>query len=328
MKHVLVIPGDGIGPEVILPTAGMLSSIAPSLEFEIGNAGKDEFLKTGSSISEEVIHKARKADAILFGATTSIRDERYRSPILSLRKELGLFANIRIARSLVPSAKRLDIAIIRENTEGLYTGKEEKDESGVTTLRRVSVDACERIVKFAFDWCKKHNRKKLLCIHKANVLRLSDGLFLDIFNAEARKNSEISSSDALIDSTSMKLVMTPEEFDTIVTLNLYGDILSDIAAGIIGGLGFMPSANIGPKNALFEPAHGSAPDIEGKGAANPVATLLSAVMMLDYLGCEKESKALESAIEKVTRDSSSLFDRKGRCNTNLVFENIGRRLFE
>lgn len=328
MKHVLVIPGDGIGPEVILPTVDILSSITQSLEFEIRNAGRGEFQKSGTAISDELIEKARAADAILFGAASSVRDENYKSPILCLRKELDLFANIRIARNILPSQRQADIVIIRENTEGLYTGKEEKDEAGVTTLRRVSAYACERVVRFSFDWCKKHSRKKILCAHKANVLRLSDGLFLDIFNLEARKNPEISTSDALIDSTSMKLVMAPEEFDTIVTLNLYGDILSDIAAGIIGGLGFMPSANIGPKNALFEPAHGSAPDIEGKGAANPVATLLSAAMMLDYLGYEKESKALGSATERVARDSSSLFDKNGRCYTKLLFENVGRKLLE
>lgn len=328
MKHILVIPGDGIGPEVILPTVDILSSMASSLEFEIRNAGKGEFQKSGEAISDDLIERAGASDAILFGATSYVRDEGYRSPILCLRKELGLFANIRIARSILPSRTRVDIVIIRENTEGLYTEKEEKDEMGVTTLRRVSMSACERIVKFSFDWCKKHKRKKLLCVHKANVLRHSDGLFLDIFNVEAQKNPEISVSDALIDSASMKLVMAPEEFDTIVTLNLYGDILSDIAAGIIGGLGFMPSANIGQKNALFEPAHGSAPDIEGKGVANPVATLLAATMMLDYLGYEKESRDLKYAIESVARDSSSIFDRNGRCNTNLVFENIIRRLSE
>jgi len=325
MKHVLVIPGDGIGPEVILPTMKVISTIAPSIEFEIEHAGRDEFLRTGTSISEELIDKARSADAILFGATTSVRDERYRSPILTLRKELGLFANLRIAKTIVNSEKRIDIAIIRENTEGLYAGEEKKDDLGVTTLRRVSKDACERIARFALEWCVKNGRKKLLCAHKANVLRLSDGLFLDIFNSQATRYPDVQSSDALIDSTAMRMVMTPEEFDSIVTLNLYGDILSDLAAGLVGGLGFMPSANIGSNNALFEPAHGSAPDIAGKGLANPFASLLSGAMMLDYLDMKRESRALISSIEKMANRNDPV-DRLGRCNTKNVIAGILKNL--
>jgi methanogen homoisocitrate dehydrogenase len=321
MKHVLVIPGDGIGPEVILPTVKVLSTIAPSLEFEIRHAGKDEFLRTGTSISEELIDNARSADAILFGATTCVRDDRYRSPILVLRKELGLFANVRIAKNLIRSEKRIDIVVIRENTEGLYTGKEEMDDHGVTTFRRISKDACARIVRFAFDWCVKNDRRKILCAHKANVLRLSDGLFLDTFKTEAMRYPDIQASDALIDSTAMKMVMTPEEFDVLVTLNLYGDILSDLAAGLIGGLGFMPSANFGTRNALFEPAHGSAPDIVGKGLANPFASLLSGAMLLEYFDMKHESRALISSIEK-TANQIELVDRLGRCNTTNVIAGI------
>lgn len=326
MKHVLVIPGDGIGPEVVLPTVDIISHIASSVEFEMANAGKEEFLRTGVSISEDLVERARKADAVFFGATTSVRDDMYRSPILTLRKELDLFANVRIAKNVANPARKIDIAIIRENTEGLYSGKEEKDELGVTTLRRVSVSACERITRFAFDWCRKNARRTLLCAHKANVLRLSDGLFLDVFNAEAARNPGLITCDALIDSVATRMVMAPEEFDTIVTLNLYGDILSDLAAGLIGGLGFMPSANIGSENALFEPAHGSAPDISGKGIANPIAALLSGVMMLDFLGLRKEADILSSAVEKTVSKSKELFDRNGRCDTLRIIKTIERNL--
>jgi len=322
MKHVLVIPGDGIGPEVILPSVAVIREITDAIDFEFVESGKKAFEKYGEAISEEVLDKARKADAIFFGATTTVKDSKYKSPILTLRYELDLYANVRPAKALLPGMRKVDIAIIRENTEGLYTGREERDLDGVTTFRRVSVKGCERIAKFAFSWCKQNSRKKIVCVHKSNVLKMSDGLFLDMFNAEAARNRKITSSEMLIDSTAMKMVMIPEEFDTIVTLNMYGDILSDLAAGMIGGLGFLPSANIGKERALFEPAHGSAPDIAGKGIANPFATLLSGKMMLDYLGLKKEAQVLAFSIEKTISNGSALFDADGRCNTKSVIDAV------
>ena len=322
MKHVLVIPGDGIGPEVILPSVAVIREITDAIDFEFVESGKKAFEKYGEAISEEVLYKARKADAIFFGATTTVKDSKYKSPILTLRYELDLYANVRPAKALLPGMRKVDIAIIRENTEGLYTGREERDLDGVTTFRRVSVKGCERIAKFAFSWCKQNSRKKIVCVHKSNVLKMSDGLFLDMFNAEAARNRKITSSEMLIDSTAMKMVMIPEEFDTIVTLNMYGDILSDLAAGMIGGLGFLPSANIGKERALFEPAHGSAPDIAGKGIANPFATLLSGKMMLDYLGLKKEAQVLAFSIEKTISNGSALFDADGRCNTKSVIDAV------
>lgn len=326
MKHVLVIPGDGIGPEVILPSVEIISSLRPEIKFDFSDAGKDEFERTGVSISDELIEAAKKSDAVFFGATTSVLDSNYISPIITLRQELDLFANVRIAKGITPSAREVDMVIIRENTEGLYTGKEDRDALGVTTLRRVSKKGCERIVKFAFDWCERHSRRKLTCVHKANVLRLSDGLFLEIFNSEKAGRKKIEASDALIDSTALRMVMSPSEFDSIVTLNLYGDILSDLAAGLIGGLGFMPSANMGSRNAVFEPAHGSAPDIAGRGCANPFASLLSGAMMLEYLGYAREASALISAVEKTASEGKRLFDGQGRCNTNAAIANVRKTL--
>jgi methanogen homoisocitrate dehydrogenase len=328
MKHVLVIPGDGIGPEVIVPSVAVIREVTDAIDFEFVESGKKAFEKYGEAISDEVLDKSRKADAIFFGATTTVRDPKYRSPILTLRYELDLYANVRLARALLPGMRKVDIAIIRENTEGLYTGREERDLDGVTTFRRVSIKGCERIVKFAFSWCKSNSRRRIVCVHKSNVLRLSDGLFLDIFNTEAARNKKIASSEMLVDSTAMKMVMIPEEFDTIVTLNMYGDILSDLAAGMIGGLGFLPSANIGEKRALFEPAHGSAPDIAGKGVANPFAALLSGKMMLDHLGLRKESQALASSIERTVSNGSALFDAEGRCNTKAVIDAVREGLVE
>ena len=328
MKHVLVIPGDGIGPEVIIPSVAVIREVTDAIDFEFVEAGKKAFENYGEAISEKILEKARRADAIFFGATTTVRDPKYRSPILTLRYELDLYANVRPARALLPGMRKVDITVIRENTEGLYTGREERDLDGVTTFRRVSVKGCERIVKFAFSWCKQYSRKKLACVHKSNVLRLSDGLFLDIFNAEAIRNKKITSSEMLVDSTAMKMVMIPEELDTIVTLNLYGDILSDLAAGMIGGLGFLPSANFGEKRALFEPAHGSAPDIAGKGIANPFAALLSGKMMLDYLGLKKEAQILASSIERTISNGSALFDAEGRCNTKAIIDAVREGLIE
>ncbi|HUW42785.1 MAG TPA: isocitrate/isopropylmalate dehydrogenase family protein [Thermoplasmata archaeon] len=322
MKHVLVIPGDGIGPEVIVPTVAVIREITDGIDFEFVEAGKRAFENYGSSISNEVLDKARKADAIFFGATTTVRDPNYKSPILTLRYDLDLYANVRPVKALLPGMRKIDLVVIRENTEGLYTGREERDLDGVTTFRRVSIKGCERIVNFAFSWCRQNSRKKIVCVHKSNVLRLSDGLFLDIFNTEAARNKKIAPSDMLVDSTAMKIVMIPEEFDTIVTLNLYGDILSDLAAGMIGGLGFLPSANIGDKRALFEPAHGSAPDIAGKGIANPFAALLSGKMMLDYLDLKKEAQALSIAIDRTIAGDPSIIDAEGRCITKAVIDSL------
>ncbi|MDH4123065.1 MAG: isocitrate/isopropylmalate dehydrogenase family protein [Thermoplasmata archaeon] len=322
MKHVVVIPGEGIGPEVILPTVDIISELVTEIEFEFAEAGKSYFEKTGESISKTALEKAASADAILFGATTSFRKASYRSPILALRQDLELYANVRPAKAFLPGLKKVDLVIIRENTEGLYTQNEEADLYGVTTYRRVSRKACEKIVKFAFAWGRQNSRRKMTCVHKANVLRASDGLFLDIFNAEASRQKKIATSDMLIDSTAMRLAMAPEEFDMIVTLNLYGDILSDLAAGLIGGMGFAPSANYGAKRALFEPAHGSAPDIAGKGIANPMASLLCGKMMLDYLGFSKEAKMLMAAIEKTVATHHNSIDVYGRCNTAACIESL------
>jgi len=326
MKHVLVIPGDGIGPEVILPSVEIMRAISSDIDFEFAEAGKEAFEKNGEAISEEVLDKAGKADAIFFGATTSVRDAGYRSPILELRKKLDLYANVRPVKTLLPGMKNIDMVIIRENTEGLYSGLEEQSPDGVTTFRKVTTKGCERIVKFAFAWCEQHSRRRIVCVHKANVLRLSDGMFLDVFNHEAARNKRFSPSDMLVDSTALKMAIVPEDFDVIVTLNLYGDILSDLGAGLVGGLGFAPSANIGDRHALFEPAHGSAPDIAGKGIANPFASLMSGQMMLEHLGQEKERQILSLAVGETVGKTRDLFDQQGRCDTRKAIESVKANL--
>lgn len=319
---MLAIPGDGIGPEVIIPSVDIIRAVTSEIDFEFVEAGKKAYEKSGKAITDEIIEKAARSDAVFFGATTSVRDPEYKSPILELRYGLDLYANVRPAKSLLPGMRKIDLVVIRENTEGLYSGVEERDLDGVTTFRRVTDKGCTRIVKFAFAWCKQHSRKKLACVHKSNVLRLSDGMFLDIFNSEATKNKKIRSYEMLVDSTAMRMAMIPEEIDAIVTLNLYGDILSDLAAGLVGGLGFVPSANIGEKHALFEPAHGSAPDIAGKGIANPFAALMSGQMMLEYFGLKKESEQLSNSIIKTIAETKDLFDRGGRCATKKAIDAV------
>jgi len=326
MKRVLVIPGDGIGPEVIGPSVDILSEITNDIEFEFTNAGRTLFEKTGESIANETLDKAKEADAIFFGATATARDERYVSPILTLRKKLDLYANVRPIKALSTSHSNIDMIIIRENTEGLYTRREERDLEGVTTYRRVTTMGCSRIVNFAFSWCKKHSRQRLTCVHKANVLRLSDGMFLGIFEEEARRYNKMECSEMLVDTAALRMVMAPQRFDTIVTLNLYGDILSDLAAGLIGGLGFVPSANIGDNHALFEPAHGSAPDIAGRGIANPFAALMSASMMLEYLGNRKQAELLNMAIENTISGNLNIVDKEGRCNMQQVIDSMKNSL--
>jgi len=324
MKKVLVIPGDGIGPEVILPCIDILSNLDEDIDFRIESAGKQRFEITGESIAEETIDFAKEADAILFGATESCRDNEYRSPVLRLRKELALFACVRPVRSIKTGSREIDMTIIRESTEGLYTQDEERDGDGVTTRRRVTERGCRRIVDFAFEWCEKHSRERLTCVHKANVLKISDGLFLDIFNDISNDHPEIEADDILVDAAASKMVMSPSRFDTIVTLNLYGDVLSDLAAGLVGGLGFVPSANIGKDRAMFEPSHGAAPDIAGKGIANPYAALLSAGMMLEYIGHYDVATKLGNAIEKALKEDLEFIDDEGRCDTGAVFQSVRR----
>lgn len=326
MKRVLVIPGDGIGPEIIPPCVDIVSGLASDISFEFEKAGKTYFEDTGESISEGAIQKARSADAILFGATATSRNLDYLSPILRLRRELDLFANVRPIKNSFPDQRGIDIVIIRENSEGLYTGREERDPEGVTTFRRVTEKASRRIIDFAFSWCREHSIKKLTCVHKSNVLKMSDGLFLDIFLQRSEEYGEIESSDIIVDAAAMKMVMAPDEFQGVVTLNLYGDILSDLAAGLAGGLGFMASVNFGDRRALFEPVHGAALDIAGKGMANPVGALRCCVMMLDWLGYSEEANLLKNGIEKSIAEDFEPVDRFGRCRTANAFKSLRKYL--
>ncbi|MBN1677152.1 MAG: isocitrate/isopropylmalate dehydrogenase family protein, partial [Candidatus Thermoplasmatota archaeon] len=260
MKRICVLPGDGIGPEVVECAVDVLRSAGGELEFEYAEIGERAYRAVGTHLPDETLEMMRSCDSCLFGAVTSSDSHDYESPVLKFRRALELYAIVRPVRTLVRQSSRgsIDTVIVRESSEGMYSQNEVFDDTGVTTLRRVTRKASERIVDFAIDYALSHRRKSLCCVHKSNVLRSSDGLFLEVFREESKKKGGgLQFDEQLVDSAAMKIVTDPEGFDVIVTLNLYGDILSDIAAGVAGGLGFAPSASIGPKHSVFEPAHGS-----------------------------------------------------------------------
>ena len=295
---IAVLPGDGIGPEVIGAAVDVLNHVTPDLETMYGDVGLECFSRRGEYLPEDTIDLIKHSDAVLFGAiTTPLKAEGYRSPILRIRKEFDLYANLRPVRNPAPGIGLvdMDIVIVRENTEGMYTGDETVDAEGVDLRRRVSRAASERICRFARDLSETHKRKRITCVHKANVLRKSDGLFRDVFY-EVMEGSIIESRDMIVDAAAAALVSNPQEMDVIVTLNLYGDILSDEAAALAGGLGIAPSANLGDRHALFEPVHGSAPDIAGMGIANPTAAFLTTAMMLEHIGRIEEAVRIRDAV--------------------------------
>jgi isopropylmalate/isohomocitrate dehydrogenase-like protein len=329
MTTVCVIPGDGIGPEVIDCARRVIGAAAPDIEFVDADIGVVAYDRTGQYLPDDTLATMKDSDSCLFGAVTSQMSETYESPVIEFRKRLDLFANVRPVRDVAGmSGYDMDLLIVRENTEGLYTMDEVSDEDGVTTRRRVSLKASERIVRQAVAQARSLDRHSICCVHKANVLRKSDGLFLRTFyDIMAEEAQDLQPSDQLVDSAAAKLVTSPTGFDVIVTLNLYGDILSDVAAGVVGGLGFAPSGNIGPSHSVFEPAHGSAPDIAGRGIANPTAAMLAGSMMLKHLGMASEATALDEAIVKAYGSGSATIDIGGPLGsakfTDAVLSQLG-----
>jgi isopropylmalate/isohomocitrate dehydrogenase-like protein len=300
MYDIAVIHGDGVGKEVMNATLHVLDALDIQFHYKEAPAGEECFKKIGTNLPDETISIAKNTDATLFGAVTTVRSQK--SAIVTLRKELDLYANVRPVKSY-PGVESLfndlDFVILRENTEGLYSGIEEEFEEGATALRVITRKASERICKFAFEYAKKTSRSKVTAVHKANVLKKTDGLFRDTFYEVAEDYNDIETDDRYVDATAMFFITNPHMFDVIVTTNLFGDILSDEGAGLVGGLGLIPSANIGETHGLFEPVHGSAPDIAGKNIANPSAMILSAVLMLDYLEEHGAAHTVESSLIEV-----------------------------
>ena len=303
MYNIAIISGDGIGQEVMDSCEYLLDKLDIEFSFDYGEAGFDCFNKNGTTLPEETVKIANKSDAVLFGASTSTPGQP--SPIINLRKALNVYANIRPIRSyrgVNCIRDDIDFVIVRENTEGLYSQVEYGDEEKMIAERRITRSASERISKAAFNLCIKREESKVTCVHKSNVLKKTDGVFKESFYKVAKDYPQIRTEDYYVDAMAMYLITQPQNFDVIVSSNLFGDILSDESAGLIGGLGLAPSGNIGDHNGLFEPVHGSAPDIAGKYIANPCSMILSASMMLDYLGEWETSNDIKEAVEKVMAD--------------------------
>lgn len=291
--HIALLPGDGIGAEVIPAARSALEALGLPLRFSEGEAGFGTFERLGSALPEDTLRLCEASDAVLFGATQSpmTKIEGYRSPILALRRHFDLFANLR------PAAQgEIDLLIVRENTEGLYSGRERVEDEGRTAIaeRVITERASARIVRTACEQAMQRGRQ-LTIVHKANVLKETCGLFRRVAFEVAAEFPQLAVEEMLVDSCALRLVERPQRFDVIVTTNLFGDILSDLAAGLTGGLGLAPSANVGAGIPVFEPVHGSAPDIAGTGVADPRAAILSAALMLNYLGYAKDGERLRAA---------------------------------
>ncbi len=310
MKTITVFKGDGIGPEITDAVIEILKAAHAPLNYEFFNVGAAEYERNGALIPEEAFQSFEKTHLLLKSPITTPIGKGFRSLNVTLRKKYDLYANIRPAKSnaAVPTPfPNVDIVTFRENTEGLYVGVEYKiNEDTVHAIKIITRKASERIIRAAFEYVVAHNRKKVTCVHKANILKMTDGMFLDIFKTIAKEYPQIESDDKIIDNTCMQLVMHPETMDVIVTPNLYGDILSDLTSGLIGGLGLMSSMNIGDKYAMFEAVHGSAPDIAGKHIANPTALLWSACMLLEYIGETAIAANIRQAVDRVLAEKQHL----------------------
>ena len=324
MYNIAVIPGDGIGEEVVKATTTVLDKLDVEFNYTHAIAGDKCKEETGVPLPEETIKLAKESDAVLFGAA----GETAADVIVRLRHELNTFVNLRPVKSLQPEKYgNIDFMIVRENTEDLYIGDEEETPEGAIARKKITKAASDKISEYAFQYAKDTGRKKVTAVHKANVLKISDGLFKKCFYEIAEKYPEIESNDFYVDATAMYLITNPLDFEVIVTSNLYGDILSDEGAGLVGGLGMIPSANIGDENGLFEPVHGSAPDIAGQGIANPVATILSACMMLDYLGESDSARKIENIIVEVIQEGKVVTpDLGGTASTQEMAEYIASKI--
>lgn len=326
MHKITLIPGDGVGPEITEATKRVLDATGVSIEWDIQEAGEDVYKRENTPLPERVLESIKRNKVALKGPITTPVGTGFRSVNVLLRQSLDLYACVRPCKSYRGARTRyegIDIVIIRENTEDLYagieyqkgsegakaiinliketTGKTIRDDSGIS-IKPISVYGAERIVRFAFEYARKNKREKVTVVHKANIMKYSDGLFLEVAREVAKRYPDIEFEDRIVDNMCMQLVQKPELYDVLVLPNLYGDIISDLAAGLIGGLGLAPGANIGDEYAVFEPTHGSAPKYRGLNKVNPMAMMLSGVMMLRYLGETSTANRLEEAISSVIEE--------------------------
>jgi homoisocitrate dehydrogenase len=335
MPTICLIPGDGVGQEVIPAAAEVLQALNLDLTFVEAEAGFACFKKHGSALPDETLALARRSDAVLFGATSSPSTvvPGYRSPILALRREFDLYANLRPVFSLPGefSQPGIDLLIVRENTEGLYSGRERREGDTAIAERVVTRAGSERIVRVACEQAVRRSEVRgvppvLTIVHKANVLKMTDGLFRECALKVAAEFPDIKVNELLVDSAAMKLVKSPQSIDVLVTTNLFGDILSDEASALVGGLGVAPSANLGAGTPVFEPVHGSAPDIAGQGIANPVGALLSSALMLETLGEPVAAGRLRQAVIETLASGVCTTDLGGTATTTQFTRTVCERL--
>lgn len=314
--QIAVISGDGIGPEVTEATVSILEKTKVKFNFKTYEAGDSIFEKYGQALPGETLKGALDSDAVLLGAI----GEKAFQVVIRLRQEMNTFVNLRPVKALPGincSHPETDLTIVRENTECLYKGLEEEITPGVVTATRViTKEASHRIARFGFDYARKKNLRKVSVVHKANVLKKSCGLFLDTVREVAKEYDDIELEEVLVDAASLHLVRDPGRFQVLITTNMFGDILSDLAAGLVGGLGLCPSGNVGKSQGLFEPVHGTAPDIAGKGVANPTASILSGCMMLEYLGENVTANRVKKAVKKALKNGNITPDLGGDLTTN------------
>ncbi|MGX5914367.1 isocitrate dehydrogenase [Aliidiomarina sp. Khilg15.8] len=304
-RKITVIPGDGIGPDIIDAATKILDKAGCDFEYEYADAGLIALDKHGELLPDSTLAAIENNGITLKGPLTTPVGGGFTSINVTLRKHFGLYANVRPVTSFKGTQARyddIDIITIRENTEGMYSGlgqTTKDDGSEAEAMSRVTRLGCERIVRFAYEMARREGRKKVTAVHKANILKSTSGLFLAVAREVGKEYEDIESDEMIVDATCMKLVMDPSQFDVIVTTNLFGDIISDLCAGLVGGLGMAPGANIGSKCAIFEAVHGSAPDIAGQNLANPSSVILASIQMLDHLEMHDEARRIRAALSDV-----------------------------
>ncbi len=320
LHHVTLIPGDGSGPEVIAAAKRVVEATSVPIEWDEMEAGAAMIEKYGTPLPDRVLDSIRRTGVSLKGPITTPVGTGFRSVNVALRKTFDLYANVRPAKTLPGLAGRfenVDLVIVRENTEDLYAGIEHMvGEDAAESIKLITRKGCERIVRYAFEYAVREGRKKVTAVHKANIMKCTDGLFLDVARQIAKEYPQIAFGDSIVDAMCMRLVMHPEDYDVLVCPNLYGDIVSDLCAGLVGGLGLTPSANIGEAGAIFEPIHGSAPDIAGQHKINPTAAILSASLMLAHLGEAEAAASITRAVTTVIAAGKMLTqDMGGNAST-------------
>lgn len=309
--RITLIPGDGTGPELVDATRRVLEATGVEFDWDIQEAGADVMDKYGTPLPEQVIDSVRSNKVALKGPITTPIGTGFRSVNVAIRKILDLYANVRPARSMegIPVCHEgLDLVVVRENTEGLYAGIEHDviPDEAAESIRIITRRASERVVRFAFEYARANGRRKITAVHKANILKATDGLFLRVAEQVAASYPDVEFNDRIVDNMTMQLVQRPHEYDVLVMPNLYGDIISDLCSGLVGGLGVAPGANIGDELAVFEPVHGSAPKYAGKNKVNPTATILSGALMLRYLGESEAADRVDAAVARVIAEGRSV----------------------